>query len=144
MELQEKIEIKIPVSRVFPYLMEVDNRSDYIPMLEKVIMLDPPPLQLGSRYTEVSTIAGRQLKTTYQVIAFKENRNISVKTIESVFPIRVNLSLLPIDDITILKLQMKVELTGIFRLAAPVVRGIVQQQARDILQKIKYKMEGID
>ena len=95
MELQEKIEIQLPAEKVFAYMLDVENRSDYIPLLEEVILIDPLPLRLGSRYTEVSTIAGRKLKTTYQVIAFKENFNISVKTIESVFPIQVGLFLLP-------------------------------------------------
>jgi len=141
-DLQEKIEIKRPAEQLFSYLIDVKNRRDYIPLLEEVIFLDPPPLKLGSRYTEVSTIAGRQFRTTYRVTAFKVNRNISVKTIESVFPIQVNLSLLPLENLTILKLQMKLKLTGMFRIAAPVIRGIVQQQARDILQKMKTQVEG--
>ena len=139
-ELQEKIEIQLLAVKVFSYMMEVENRRDYIPMLEEVILLDPLPLQLGSRYTEVSTIAGRKLRTTYQVVDFKENRKIGVRTIESVFPILVDISLLPLEDSnsTVMKLQMKFELTGLFKLAAPLIKGIVQQQARDILYKVKF------
>ena len=145
MELQEKIEIQLLAEKVFSYMMEVENRKDYIPMLEEVILLDPLPLELGSRYTEVSTIAGRKLRTTYQVIDIKANRKIGVRTIESVFPIRVDISLLPLEDSnsTVMKLQMKFELTGLFKLAAPLIKGIVQQQARDILYKMKANMEAM-
>ena len=143
MKLKEKIIIQLPVEKVFAFLLDVNNRKDYIPLLEEVIFLDPPPLQKGTRYTEVSTIAGRRLETTYQVIAFEENRRISVKTIKSVFPIQVTLSLLPLETETVIKLEIEFQLKGIFRLAAPLIEGIVQQQARDILQRMKRKMEAV-
>lgn len=142
MTTQQSISIETTTNNVFEYLVNVENRKDYIPALEKVVMLDPLPIQLGSRYIEVAKIAGRRLETTYQVIDFEKNKRISAKTIESIFPIQASLFLekngLGCD--LIIKLNFK--LTGVFRMASGVIKGIVNQQAKDILKKVKTNLEG--
>ena len=143
MDIEESIIIKAPVESVFTYMLEVQNRVDYIPMLEKVEVLDPPPIKLGSRYVEVATIAGQDLRTTYQVIGFEENRFIQVKTTKSVFPIQVDLNLIPEGTQTAVLIQMKLGLSGVYRLAGKLIRGIVKQQAKDILQRLKENIERL-
>lgn len=142
MELQEDILIQAPVETVFAYLNQVDQRTNYIPMLSEVIMLDAPPIKVGSRYIEVATIAGQDLKTTYQVVAWEEDRYIKVKTIKSVFPIQAEMKLNPIDGGTHISLALSFTLKGMYRLAAPLIRGIVQQQANDILDRLKKILEA--
>ena len=141
MNLQEEIIIDSPIDQVFSYLNEPTNRPDYIPMLEEVILLDAPPIRLGSRYIEVSTIAGRKLKTTYQVVAMEKNEQIRVKTLKSVFPIQVEMKFQPRENLSAIQLIMDFELTGIYRLAAPLIRGIVQQQAQELLRRLKHILE---
>lgn len=141
MDLQERIAIAADAKTVFAYLNEVERRTEYIPMLDEIILLDPPPIRLGSRYIEVATIAGRDLKTTYQVIEWEENRKVKVKTIKSIFPIVAEMGLSEEGGQTSVQLRLSIILKGIYRLAAPIVRGIVQQQAKDILQKLKQNIE---
>ena len=137
LNVQENNIIPAPIETVFTYLNEVSNRSNYIPLLEEVILLDEAPIRLGSRYIEVSTIAGQRLRTTYQVIELEKNKKISVKTIKSVFPIRVDISLRPADGGTQVSLQLDFQLKGVYRFTAPLIKGVVQQQAREILQRLK-------
>lgn len=141
MDLQERITIKADRNRVFTYLNQVEKRTEYIPMLDEVILLDPPPIQLGSRYIEVATIAGRDLKTTYQVIEWEKDKRVKVQTIKSIFPIAAEMNLSESNGQTIVQLQLTFTLKGIYRLGAPIVRGIVQQQAEDILRKLKKNIE---
>ncbi|NET33783.1 MAG: hypothetical protein F6K19_17465 [Cyanothece sp. SIO1E1] len=141
MDLQERITIKADRNRVFTYLNQVEKRTEYIPMLDEVILLDPPPIQLGSRYIEVATIAGRDLKTTYQVIEWEQDKRVKVQTIKSIFPIAAEMNLSESNGQTIVQLQLTFTLRGIYRLGAPIVRGIVQQQAEDILRKLKKNIE---
>ena len=110
-------------------------------MLDEVILLDPPPIRLGSRYIEVATIAGRDLKTTYQVIEWEQDKRVKVQTIKSIFPIAAEMNLSESNGQTIVQLQLTFTLKGIYRLGAPIVRGIVQQQAEDILRKLKKNIE---
>lgn len=142
MELQEDILIKASIEKVFAYLNEVDQRTNYIPMLSEVIMLDAPPIKVGSRYIEVATIAGQDLKTTYQVVAWEKDRYIKVKTIKSVFPIQAEMNLSPSGAGTRIELALSFTLKGMYRLAAPLIRGIVQQQASDILDRLKKILEA--
>ena len=110
-------------------------------MLEEVILLDDPPIQLGSRYIEIATIAGRKLKTTYEVIELIKDKKVSVKTIKSVFPIQADIELLEKGATTMVTLRLNFELKGLYSLAAPVIKGIVQQQAQDILGRLKKILE---
>ena len=141
MNVAQGILIDADSKEIFKYLMDVRNRKDYIPALEDVIFLDPPPVKLGSRYIEVSTIAGRKLKTTYQVIAFEENKRLSAKTLKSIFPIQADLLLKPMGESTQLIINLEFQLSGIFKLASGIVRGIVNQQAKEILRKLKENVE---
>ena len=140
MTVQESALINAPVEKIFAYLMDVNNRKDYIPALEEVIMLDPLPIRQGSRYIEVAMIAGRRLETTYQVTAFELNQRISAKTLKSIFPIQADLLLKEGQRGSTLTIRLNFQLKGIFRLASGIVQGIVRQQARDILTKLKRNL----
>ncbi len=143
MTTQQSIFIEATPQVVFDYLLNVENRKNYIPALEKVVMLDPLPIQLGTRYIEVAKIAGRRLETTYQVIDFKKDQRISAKTIESVFPIQADLLLEKSGSGCELTINLNFKLTGIFRIASGVIKGIVNQQAKDILEKVKNNIEVV-
>lgn len=137
MKIQEAQIIPVEQNQLFAYLSDVTQRTAYIPMLEDLILLDEPPIRPGSRYIEVANIAGRQLKTTYQVVELQAPERIKVKTIKSVFPIEASLQLKERSGATLLTLELNFSLSGIYKLGAPVVRGIVQQQAKDILGRLK-------
>ena len=143
MNVEESIVIQVPCEKLFDYLTDVNNRSQYIPALEEVVMIDEGPIEEGSRYIEVSTIAGRRLETTYQVTSFERNRRITAQTLKSIFPIKVDLLFYDRDSYTTLNIELDFELKGIFRLASGVVRGIVRQQAKDILMNMKRSVENI-
>ncbi len=141
MTAQQSIFIKATPAIIFAYLIDVKNRKSYIPALEEVIMLDEPPIQKGSRYIEVANIAGRKLKTTYQVIEYEENKHTAAMTLKSIFPIRADFDLEAVNGGTNLMISLNFQLKGIFKLGSSVVKGIVDQQARGILEKIKHNLE---
>ncbi|MFT5252290.1 MAG: carbon monoxide dehydrogenase subunit G [Flavobacteriales bacterium] len=141
MTTQQSIFIEASITSVFEYLVKLENRKDYIPALEKVIMLDPSPIKLGSRFTEVSKIAGRRLENTYQIVGFEKNKRISAKATESIFPIQADLLLEKNGGGCDLTISLDFKLTGVFRMASGVIKGIVNQQAKDILRGIKGNME---
>ena len=141
MIVQESIEITTTPKKLFSYLIDINNRKDYIPALEEVVMLDPLPIQKGSRYIEIAEIAGRRLETTYQVIKFEENKLISAKTLKSIFPIQADLILEKKGNGSLLKINLDFQLKGIFKLASGIVKGIVALQARSILEKLQQNLE---
>lgn len=142
MKVEEFIQIKATSEIIFSYLIDIKNRKDYIPALEEVVMLDPLPIQKGSRYIEIAEIAGRRLETTYQVIKFEENKLISAKTLKSIFPIQADLILEKKGTGSLLKINLDFQLKGVFRLASGIVKGIVALQARSILEKVQQNLEA--
>ena len=85
MKVIENILIKVSPDRLFSYLMDVDNRKNYIPALEKVIMLDPKPIREGSRYIEVANIAGKRLETNISSYCFGNKQTDYSTDIEKCF-----------------------------------------------------------
>lgn len=65
MQVQEQSFIQGYRQLIFAYMNDITNQPAYIPMLDEVILLDEAPIQVGSRYVEVATIAERDLKPTY-------------------------------------------------------------------------------
>lgn len=141
MTIQEQTVINAPTEQVFSYISDPQNRPELIPLLDEVILLDDQQFGLGSKYIEVATIAGRKFRTTYLVVAFEENKQISVITRESVFPIRVDLTLGVNGNQTEIRIVLNLKLSGIYALASPVIRAIVVQQSRDILSRMKKRLE---
>jgi carbon monoxide dehydrogenase subunit G len=139
--IEDHIIIKAPIEDVFGYLLDFDKRIDYVPGLEKVIMIDPLPIVKGSRYTEIALIAGRRIESTYKLVKLVKNERIAVKTISSVFPISVDLQLHEENDQTVLSIELDIALAGPFRLAKRIVSGIVRMQAAGILKNIKRIIE---
>ncbi|MEM1119569.1 MAG: SRPBCC family protein [Bacteroidota bacterium] len=142
MTAQQSIFIKADSAKLFAYLNDVHNRKAFIPALEEVVMLDEGPIRLGSRYVEVANIAGRKLETTYQVIEFEKNKHVVVKTLKSIFPIRVDMDLMEQQGGTQLNIKLDFTLKGVFRLGSSVVKGVVNQQAKGILEQIKQNIEN--
>lgn len=141
MRVHQTISIQSTPKVVFDFLMDVTKRPDYIPALEEIKLLDPLPLRIGSRYTEVSMIAGRKYETTYQIVDMKENQSITSQTLQSVFPIRAELSILSEADKVLLSVNIDCKLVGLFALAGSIIRAIVNQQAKEILSRIKTCIE---
>lgn len=134
--------IAASASVIYEFLMNIENRSKYIPQLKEVIPIDPLPFKEGSKYIEVAEIASRQLKTTYQITVLVENRMISAQTVESIFPIQVDLLLSEQNNGTQLTIQLEFQLSGIFKLGASIVKGIVDSQSRGILRRIRSEFES--
>ncbi|MBT8219317.1 MAG: SRPBCC family protein [Bacteroidia bacterium] len=141
MQSINNIYIEATTDTIYPYLLDVDNRSAYIPQLKRVDLIDPLPFKEGSKYIEVATIAGQELKTTYQITVLVPGRIISARTVKSIFPIQVDLLLEPQDTGTNITIQLEFTLRGIFKLASGIVKGIVDEQSRGILTRLKRELE---
>jgi carbon monoxide dehydrogenase subunit G len=141
LKYQDQTDIHAPVSAVYAYLNDVTRRTEFIPMLEQVQLLDEPPITVGTRYVEVAAVAGQNLKTTYQIVALEPEKRMRVKTIQSVFPIEAELTLTALEEGTRLGITLDFQLTGFYRFAAPFIGGIIQQQSKAILANLKSILE---
>lgn len=141
MKITESMLIRSGRKKTFAYLIDPASRKQIIPLLEEVIFLDDGPLDLGSKYIEISRIAGKRFETTYMVIIFKKNKQISVVARKSVFPIRVDMKLSGNGSETLVSITLTLQLKGIYAVGAPLIKSIVAQQTRDILAKMKRNLE---
>jgi carbon monoxide dehydrogenase subunit G len=141
MNVLQNIKINASEKIIFDYLNDISNRKEYIPALDKIILLDPLPLKIGSRYIEVSRIAGQKMETTYQITDFIPDKQISAKTIKSFFPINVDLTIREQGLACILTINLNFQLSGIYKLASVIIKEIVKQQAKQILEKLKFNIE---
>lgn len=144
MIVSERIVIASKHKAVWDYLMHLDNRKDYIPALEEVIMLTPLPIKLGTQYIEVAEIGGRRLKTTYEITEFEPYEYAMAQTIDSIFPIKAETLLTDMGrGQTELRIDLDFKLKGIFKMASGIVGGIVRTQAKGILKKVKDNVEEL-
>lgn len=144
MIVSESIIIKTNHKVIWDYLMDLDNRKDYIPALEEVIMLTPLPIRLGSQYIEVAEIGGRRLRTTYEITEYEPYEYAMAQTIDSIFPIQAETLLTELsDEQTEVRIDLDFKLKGIFKMASGIVGGIVRTQARGILKQVKGNVEDL-
>lgn len=141
MRVEESTIIQANRKEVFSFLCDVENRPKIIPLLEKVILINSDELSLGTKYIEVSSIAGRRIETTYMVSVFEENEQISVVSVKSIFPIRVDMTLRSTDEGTRVDIELEAKLKGIYALGESFIKLIVKRQTFEILMNIQKEVE---
>jgi carbon monoxide dehydrogenase subunit G len=139
--IDEKLSIKADAKTVFSYLTEFRNRKEFIPMIREVNLLTEATTGVGTRYLEISEIAGRRIETAYEVTEFEPYRTVSVRSISGRYPIETRIELDPDEGRTDLRIRIGVQLNGVPGLAYPIVRGIIRLQAGGILQNLRSILE---
>lgn len=97
--VEVSVDIDRPAPEVFDYLNEVSNGPKWLKSAVSCIWTTDPPVQLGSRYEQVAQFMGKEMCTSYDVVAYEVGRLITVKSSEgSSFPLTMTRQVDPIGD----------------------------------------------
>ncbi len=89
LRLHADIEIHRPAAEVFDYLSNFENNPVWQDGMDRAWFTSEPPLAVGSTYEQVAHFLGREIKSSFEVIAFTPGESVEIKTVESTFDIQV-------------------------------------------------------
>lgn len=94
-ELTATREIRRPAPEVFAFFADASNNPLWQQGMLSCLWTTQPPLRVGSTYEQRARFMGRQVTSTFVVVAFEPPRLIEIETLESTFPIKVRRSVEP-------------------------------------------------
>ena len=128
MELFATREISRPAGEVFDFLADASNNPRWQKGMRSCRWVSPPPIAIGSVYEQEASFLGRAIRSRFEVVDLEPGRTITMKTVESTFPITVTRSVqyLGSDECRV-EARIVGEPGWIFAWAGPVVRRLAQR-----------------
>lgn len=87
-----------PADEVFVFFADASNNPTWQKGMVSCTWLSDGPTAVGSRYEQVASFMGKEIRSIFEVTAFEPGRRIVIDTVESTFPIHVERIVEPIDD----------------------------------------------
>lgn len=142
-EVTSEVAVDRPADEVFAFLADAENNPAWQGGMVRCEWRTEPPLRVGSVYEQEARMLGKPIRSTFEVTALQPGRSITIETIESTFPIAVTRSVEPTGpDSCVARAHVRGDASGVFRLAAPVLRWIVQRSVRGDYRRLQEHLEG--
>jgi uncharacterized membrane protein len=138
--VQESVVISSPPEVVFDYLVRPENMSKWDSSIVSAEQVGSEPLQVGTRWRGTSSIVGRRVDWTSEVVDFQPGQRIVSRAVEGKLQFTASYVLEPAaEDRTRLTLRLEAAsgLGGTFgRFADPLVQKAQTRSVRSSLQKL--------
>lgn len=90
MEMGAKRHINQPADEVFEFFADASNNPLWQNGMRSCTWTSEPPIGVGSTYEQHARFLGRSVRSTFVVTAYEPGRRITIKSVESTFPIKVD------------------------------------------------------
>ena len=126
----DTIDLPLPIQQVFDDLADFSNVAAWDPGVSEAERLDDGPIRLGSRFRVVASFLGRAVPLTYAIIGFEPPHRLVLRGEDSSFVSHDEITLAPRGAGTRVTYDARLELSGLRRLADPVVHAVFQWVGR--------------
>jgi uncharacterized membrane protein len=131
--IEESVEIAKPVEVVYALVRDLERAPDWQDSLESV------DIHAGK---EVRNFGGRRQESTFVIQEDDPPRRLAITSESRSASVRATFELQPAGDGTRVDFTLDLELHGVARFAAGMVKGSVQRGSHDALQRLKELSES--
>ena len=128
MDLYATRVIDRPSSEVADFFFDAANNPTWQKGMRRCVWESTGPIGVGSTYRQVASFLGRPITSRFEVTEYTPGESITIRTIESTFPIAVTRT---VESITPTTCRVTARISGgpggIFALAAPLIRRAAQR-----------------
>lgn len=141
--IQVNVEIKVnrPADEVFNFLSDFENNPKWQNGMKKCTFTSPPPLGMGSTYEQEAKFLGRPILSTFKVIGYEPGKMVKATTISSSFPITFTRRVEPVEGGARVTAVIEGDSSGFFRIAAPLMRWMVNRSIQGDYARLKKLLE---
>jgi carbon monoxide dehydrogenase subunit G len=137
------INIRRTPEEVFAYLSNFENNPKWQSGMISARFTSSEPLQVGSTYSQEARFLGRPVISEFEVVEYVPERKIKITSTSGTFPITVTRLVEP-DGEGGSRVSAVVEgdASGVYRLAEPMLKLMVQRSVRGDYERLKSVLEG--
>jgi uncharacterized membrane protein len=133
--------INRPHQDIFAYITNFENNPKWQGGMVEAKFTSEGPLQKGSTYDQVAKFLGKQIISSFEVVEYKENETITIKSTASSFPIVVTRSVTPTPKGTKVTAVVEGDAGGFFKIAQPLMKLMVKKSVKSDYKKLKKLLE---
>ena len=147
MSIDVKTEVVINRSKddVARFAMNPGNDPSWIGGIVEARTLTDPPFNKGTKVARVATFLGKRIKYVTEVIDYEPTGRLVMHSVKGPFPMTIRYQFEETGGGTLVRIQNQGEVRGFFKLAGPVVAGLLKRSVTRDLAKLKELLEaGVD
>jgi ribosome-associated toxin RatA of RatAB toxin-antitoxin module len=126
--MESRIEIARPVDQLFAYLSDLSNWPQWLVGIQESRIEGSEKIGVGAKVRQVAKVLGRRFEITGQVVEFDPNKKIAMQVLTGPFPMALTLTFEAIGRASRLTTVLEADPGTYFRLAAPLVKPLLQRQ----------------
>ena len=139
---EASIVINRPAHDVFVYMTDIDKETEWQAELVKAVQTSTGPISVGTTVREVRRFMGRRMEVVFEITEFEPDKEMSFSSISAPFPMHGRYSLEPVEGGTSVTLFIEGELSGVFKMAEPIVAQTAKRQIDADLGRLKTQLES--
>jgi uncharacterized membrane protein len=141
-KLASTLEIDRPADEVFAVISDFSRNPEWQGGMKSAHWTSEPPTGVGSTYEQVARFLGRDVITTFEVVAFEPGRSVTIESRQSSFPITVTRSVEPLGpDRTRVSALIEGEPGRFFRLFGPLLRFMAERSVKGDYERLRRLLE---
>ena len=134
--------INRPIEDVFEYATGVKNQPEWASGVLEAEQTSEGPFGVGSTYRLVRRLLGRRIEVTFEVTEYESNKKYGFKSTSGPVSVEGSQSFDSVEGKTRITLAMEGDPRGFFKLAEPILAGIVKRQFEGDLHNMKDLLDA--
>ncbi|HYX84611.1 MAG TPA: SRPBCC family protein [Gaiellales bacterium] len=136
--------IERAAGEVFAFLDEVENNPRWLAGMRSCTWTSPPPVRVGSTYRQVARFLGKEIRTSFEVVAHEPGRLVTIASREgSSFPITVTRRVEPAGARGCRVTEViESDPRGFYRVWQPLLRLVVRRRVGRDYRRLKALLES--
>lgn len=144
MKIEYSVTIQRPIEEVFAFVSNVGNWSQWVSGTSEARQTSPGPIQVGTTFTQVSNFLGRRFEINATVTEYEPNRRFALASDGKPVPFGNQIIFEAVREGTRMTdvLSSTGDVSGLFKLAAPVMEGMLRNQFEKDHEHLKELLEA--
>lgn len=141
-EVRGSAAVPMPAAELFAFVSDVTNNPTWQRGMVSCAWTTPPPLAVGSRYEQLATFLGREIRSTFEVAELARGRRVRIVTVESTIPLDVTREVEPVTGGSRVTATIRGGPTGPAALLDPLTRRLVERSVRADYRRLESLLGG--
>ena len=140
--IEEGIEIKRPVDKVFTYTTDAKNWSKWQSFIPEAEQTSQGPMNVGATFKGVSRMMGRSMGWTAIVTEYESNKKLGKKITSGSVAFEEHITYTPVERGTTFTILYDMKVGGFLKLLSPVMAGSMHKETKKSLGNLKSILEA--
>jgi hypothetical protein len=134
--------IPLPVDEVAGYAADPTNAPRWYANIATMEWETTPPVEVGSRVAFVARFLGRRIAYTYEVVEYKPQQRLVMRTAQGPFPMETTYTWAPVAGGTRMTLRNRGTPAGFGAVAAPMIAAAMRRANQKDLRALAAVLAG--